>query len=380
MSKLLRCVFCVVIVLFFILQFGCSKVAAPREEPVGSLAEEEAKGENTTVSEEAAGEWWSAPQTGSMKLADLPDPDLSKGPFTIGVAINDLVLPWTIDVWNGFEKSAEEYKNLDLSLFDCKNNPEGTLKVHGDIQNLKPDLVVYYNWVGGAGDKMAEWCVENKIPEIEIDAPYGEQAWYYGVNNIEIGQLLGKKMAEWVLENWSGEDIWIVNSVEYESGEDVYHRTSESRKTFLDTVGDSVNIMNINEEGKSDELNNIEGVEVGMSNMSEWLTAHPDARHVVVFSSFDAAGVGMYRGAKNQNRLGDCIFGSIEGAPNLRELFLEEDTEGRYIGTVAMFPEKYGEGCLKMAWDILTGYAPPKRVTIFYDWLDKDNIGKYYPE
>lgn len=381
--KTLKFIISFIVVVTFIVMIGCKgEGATPREESLGELAEKEVAGEEVAEevsAEEEPEEWWYAPSSGSMKVEELPEPDLDAGPFSIGIAVNDLVLPWTIDVWDGFEKSAEKYPNLDLHLFDCKNNPEGTLKVHGDIQNLNPDLVVYYNWVGGAGDKMAEWCVDNQKPEIEIDAPYGENAWYYGVNNIEIGTLGGIKMAEWVLENWAGEDIWIVNSTEYESGEDVYHRISEFVKNFTEMVGDSVNIMNVDENGKADELNNIEGVEVGMQNMSEWLTAHPDAHHVVVFSSFDAAGIGMYRGAKNQGRLDDCIFGSIEGAPNLREL-LFEDEDRRYLGTVAMFPEKYGEGCLKMAWNILTGYTPPKRVVIFYDWVTIDSLEKYYPD
>lgn len=40
---------------------------------------------------------------------------------------------------------------------------------------------------------MARWCEENKVPEIEIDVPYGEKAWFYGVNNPMTGILGGEK-------------------------------------------------------------------------------------------------------------------------------------------------------------------------------------------
>ena len=62
-----------------------------------------------------------------------------------------------------------------------------------EIQALKPNLVIFFNWIG-AGDEMSRWCEENKIPEIEIDIAYGKNAWFYGVNAPKVGQLGGKKM------------------------------------------------------------------------------------------------------------------------------------------------------------------------------------------
>jgi ribose transport system substrate-binding protein len=329
-----------------------------------------------TAEQKGAREWWMAPAEGKILVDELPQPNKNAGPCTIAVAVNDTEISFEIDVWNGFKKAAEAYPKVDLHLFDCKNNPDDSLKAVLDIQTLKPDLVVYFNWVG-AGQEMARWCEANKVPEIEIDVPYGKNAWFYGVNNPMTGQLGGKKMGEWVKKNWSGKDVWVVQNTEYESGDDVYLRNSEFLRVFQETVGNSVKIRNIGSDGKADELNGDTNPELGMQLFSEWLTAHPNAKNVAVWSMTDEACSGMYAAAKNQNRLGDCVFGSINGTPNAFNIIVADK---RYLGSIAIFPEKYGEGCLKQAMLILQKKEVPKQVVTRYDWVTIDNLKNFYPK
>lgn len=332
----------------------------------------------TGSSTAVAQDWWTAPASGKALIDDLPKPDKNAGPFTIAVAVNDTQISFEVDVWNGFKKAAEQYPKLKVQLFDCKNNPDDSLKAVLDIQNLHPDLVVYFNWVG-AGQEMARWCEQNKVPEIEIDVPYGQQAWFYGVNNPLTGQLGGQKLGHWVKQNWSGKNVWVVQNTEYESGEDVYLRNSEFLRVFQETAGSSIKIMNLKKDGKVDELNGDTNPELGMKLFSEWLTAHPEAKNVVVWSMTDEACSGMYAAAKNQNRLADVVFGSINGTPNAFNIIVADP---RYIGSIAIFPEKYGEGTLKAAMLILTrrGKEVPKQVVTKYEWVTKDNLKQYYPQ
>jgi ABC-type sugar transport system substrate-binding protein len=331
-----------------------------------------------TPTEEGVGvsEWWMAPAEGKILVDELPEADKNAGPYVFAVAVNDTEISFEIDVWNGFKRAAEEYPNIDLHLFDCKNNPDDSLKAVLDIQTLNPDFVVYFNWVG-AGQEMARWCEENKIPEIEIDVPYGQHAWFYGVNNPMTGILGGGKMGSWVKKNWAGKNIWIVQNTEYESGEDVYLRNSEFLRVFLETVGDSVKVMNLGKDGKVDELNGDTSPELGMQLFGDWLTAHPEAKNIVVWSMTDEACSGMYAAARNQNRLDNCVFGSINGTPNAFNIMVEDR---RYLGSIAIFPEHYGEGVLKTAMLILTKKPVPKQVVTKYEWLTRESLRKYYPQ
>jgi ribose transport system substrate-binding protein len=368
--KLLLILFVIFTFLFLAVEvFAKGEKVAPREDTVTETSEGEAV-------ERMSEDWWMAPSGGRMLADDLPAVDKNAGPFVIAFANNDNETGFTIDVWNSFKRAVKEYPKVDLHMYDCKNNPDDSLKAVLDIQALDPDLVIYFNWVG-AGQEMARWCEENKVPEIEVDVPYGDKAWFYGVNNPMTGILGGEELGEWVKNNWAGEDIWIVQNTEYESGEDVYLRNSEFLRVFQETTGNSVNIMNLGKDGKVDELNGDTNPELGLQLFSEWLTAHPDADHVVVWSMTDEACSGMYAAAKNQNRLGDCIFGSINGTSHAFNIMVEDK---RYLGSIAIFPEYYGDELLQMAMAILTEKDVPKSVVTKYEWLTLDNLKTYYPQ
>lgn len=366
-AKIVKITISVIAIAAMIMLFGCTTVKA-REDTLKKT------GESTTQATTEA-DWWKAPSDGQAKVDELPEADKNSGPFVIAHALNDTESAWGTDIWQGFEKAAKEYPKITLKQFDCKNNPDDSLKAVLDIQTLNPDLVIFFNWVG-AGQEMAKWASENKKPEIEIDVPYGENAWFYGVNNPMVGQLVGQKMGEWVKTNWAGKDIHIVQNTEYESGEDVYLRNSEFLRVFMETVGDSVKIVNLKSDGKVDELNGDTKPELGLKLMSEWLTANPDADHVVVFSLCDEAAGGMYAAVKNADRLDQFVFGSINGTPNAFNIITTDD---RYLGTTAIFPELYGFGALQMAVDILNKVPVPKKVVIKYEWITKDNIADFYP-
>jgi ribose transport system substrate-binding protein len=366
--KILKTILLLLAIITLVSLFGCVQAGA-REDAL-----DKSSAAQTTAASQA--EAWKAPSGGQTLITEMAQPDKNSGPFVIAHALNDTSSAWGADVWKGFENAAKAYPKLTLKQFDCKNNPDDSLKAVLDIQTLNPDLVIFFNWVG-AGQEMAKWCTANKKPEIEIDVPYGENAWFYGVNNPMTGQMGGQKMGEWVKANWAGKDVTIVQNTEYESGEDVYLRNSEFLRVFKETVGDSVKIVNINGEGKVDELNGDTSPEKGLQLMSAWLTANPDAKNIVVWSMTDEACSGMYAAAKNANRLDQCVFGSINGTPNAFNIIAEDE---RYLGSIAIFPELYGEGALKMAVSVLNKVEVPKKVIVKYDWVTKENLGTYYPQ
>jgi len=347
------------------------KVTAPREDTVTDVIEE-----GTMAEEKGEEEWWKAPSGGSILVSELPEPDKNAGPFTIAFVCNDVKDAFNIDVWNGFKEAAKEYPKLDLHMFDSKNNPEDSIKAVMDVQALNPDLAIYFNWVA-AGDVLAAWCEENQTPLIEIDAPWGENAWFFGLDNKLAGQLGGEAIAEWVNRNWKGEDIWIINATEYESGEVVYYRNSEFLKRFLELKDDSIEVQNLHDNGKVDELNAPVDAELGMQLFTDWLTAHPQADHFVVWGTTDTTVSGMYSAAVNQNRVDQGVFGSINGTTYATDIMKVDDS---YLGTITMFPEFYGRNVLKTAYCILTGIDVPKIVITTTIFMTMDELCDYYPE
>jgi ribose transport system substrate-binding protein len=64
---------------------------------------------------------------------------------------------------------------------------------------------------------------------------------------------------------------------------------------------------------------------------------------------------------------------SLEARAELRR------TGSRLIGSVAFFPEKYGEGLIPLALDILEKKPVPPAVYVKHKLITMQNVDNYYP-
>jgi len=358
-----------------------SQAESAREDVVAEIQESAAE---TTAAEESVEEtikaesWWLAPDSGYEMITNLPEPDKNAGPYKICFICNDVVDPFNVEVWNGFESAAKEYPNLEMHLLDSKNSPEGSMKAVNDAIAIDPDAVIYFNWIA-AGDVLADWAKENESPDIEIDAPWGDKTWFFGVDNKVMGQLGGSALAKYANENWMGQEIYVVMTTEYESGEVVYFRNSECLKVLKEELDPSIKIANLNDEGKCDELNILppSDVDKALKMVTDWLTAHPDATNIIFWGTMDNPISAAYAAAKNQDRLDDCVFASCNNT-NLATDIMKEDP--RYLGSVGMFPELYGASSLKMAYLILDKQPVPKVVITKSLFFTMKELEEYYPD
>jgi ABC-type sugar transport system substrate-binding protein len=138
--KVFKTVLVLVSMVALISLFGCVQAGA-REDVLDKSSAE------TTAA--AKGEAWQAPSGGQVLIDDMAQPDKNSGPYVVAHALNDTESSWGADVWKGFENAAKEFPNLTLKQFDCKNNPDDSLKAVLDIQTLNPDLVIFFNWQNG---------------------------------------------------------------------------------------------------------------------------------------------------------------------------------------------------------------------------------------
>jgi ribose transport system substrate-binding protein len=392
--KKLKIVLMVVIILALLVSFGfagCktsgstkeSKQETARSDVVAEIqntASEEKPEESTQSSGASVNPetWWLAPKSGYENISNLADPDKNAGPYKISFICNDVVDPFNVEVWNGFKAAAENYPNLELHMFDSKNKPEDSMKAVNDAIAINPNAVIYFNWIA-AGDVLADWAEKNKVPDIEIDAPWGDNAWFFGVDNKIMGNLGGEALAKWINENWKSKEIYVVMTTELESGEVVYYRNSACLDTLIKELDPSIKIMNLTSEGKSDELNIVPAgdTDKALKMVTDWLTAHPEAKNIVFWGTMDNPIAAAYAAVNNQNRLEDCIFASCNNT-NLATDIMKVDK--RYLGTVGMFPELYGASALKMAYLILEKQYVPKVVVTKSLFFNMEELQKYYPE
>ena len=102
-----------------------------------------------------------------------------------------------------------------------------------------------------------------------------------------------------------------------------------------------------------------------------------NAKRILVSAIFDPSALGALQAFKDADRLEDCAIvgqnGSIEALLQMRK------PNSRLIGSVAYFPERYGEQLMGLTSDILAKRSPiPNAVFIKHQLLTAGNIKQHY--
>jgi ribose transport system substrate-binding protein len=101
------------------------------------------------------------------------------------------------------------------------------------------------------------------------------------------------------------------------------------------------------------------------------------ATRILVSAIFDPSALGALQAFKDADRLQHCAIvgqnGSIEARLQLR------NPNSRLVGSVAYFPERYGEQLVALASDMLTQRIPvPNAVFIKHQLITPNNLQQYY--
>ena len=83
------------------------------------------------------------------------------------------------------------------------------------------------------------------------------------------------------------------------------------------------------------------------------------------------------RAFQEAGRAGECAVVGHNAEPDGRAELREPRT--RLIGSVWYFPEKYGQGIIRLALDLLAQKATPPAIFIRHQLITPDNVDHFYP-
>lgn len=235
------------------------------------------------------------------------------------------------------------------------------------------DIIIDSSWVVSACESVAKECEANDVPciisDIYVDV---DSAYYMGVDNEQVGLVTGEAVADYAEANWDGQVDQIVISYVEAFGEGVKPRVSgvpvAVRAAGIDLPEENVTWV---DPGSSD------ATVAGKQQATDFLTAHPDDKHIVFVGANDQMAAGLLAGVETSNRSDDCIVVSV-GCDSTAQANLHS-TDNVWLGSTAFFPEKYGEILVNMAQDILAGNQIDKEQFVENVFITRDNIDQYYP-
>jgi ribose transport system substrate-binding protein len=204
---------------------------------------------------------------------------------------------------------------------------------------------------------------------IVIDVPHPNTP-FFGANNKEAGLILGRALAEKVLAEWGGAVDLIILVGAPGSGEVADLRMKNIVTGVIEKIPAAANVKVLELDGKSE-------IETSQKVTADTLSANPDKHHILIGGLNDQSGLGAFNAVQAANRQGDVFLGSHGcDVPAKNNLF--NNPPNFWIGSVAYFPERYGEYVVPLMKDMMEGKTLPAMSHPDHVFIDKSNISQYY--
>lgn len=270
-------------------------------------------------------------------------------------------------VFRGLSESAER-AGIDLVALNSQSSPDVALENAEKLLAEKVDLIMMFQSYAQIASVIATRTRSRRVPLIAIEMPH-PNAIYFGVDNCHAGLTAGRYLAHWAERNWKGQvdEILLI-------GSDRTGSLPEARLTG--------SLLGIHEV-----LPNAEQARISTLN-GDWqyeMSFEATARHlkkskatkILVSAIFDPSALGALEAFKRADRLQHCAIvgqnGSIEARLQMRK------PQSRLIGSVAYFPERYGEQLVALALDMLTQRVPvPNAIFIKHQLINPGNLQLHY--
>jgi ribose transport system substrate-binding protein len=287
--------------------------------------------------------------------------------YRLGYAAQGADYRFCQEVSSSLQRAAEA-EGIELISLDNRYSAKTAQRNADLLVREKVDLAIEFQTDENVAAVVAAKYREANIPMIAIDIPH-PGATYYGANNYEAGLIGGRYLGRWVKEHWHSEVDEIILLELPRAGNLprmrltgmvvglnlVLPNAKNCRVTYLDGDGDL---------GRSFEA------------MRRYLRTSRAGR-ILVGAINDPSALGVLRAFEEAGRAEHCaIMGqnaSAEGRVELRQ------PNTRLVGSVAFFPEKYGDGLIRLSLDILNQRQVPPAVFVEHKLVTPSTVDHYYP-
>ena len=287
--------------------------------------------------------------------------------FRLGYAAQGTDYQFSKEISTGLERAAAK-EGIELISVDNRYNAKIAQRNADVLVREKVDLVIEFQTDEHVAPIVAAKYREANIPLIAIEVPH-PGATYFGANNYEAGLIGGRHLGRWAKQQWhSGVDEIVLIALE---------RAGNLPKMRL--TGMLVGMKEVFPQLESCKVAFLDG-DGKLGNSFEAVRRHlrgSRARRILVGAINDPSALGALRAFQEAGRTDCCAIMGQNASPEGRAELRQPGT--RLIGSVAYFPEKYGEDIVSVALDILNRRPVPPAVFVKHQLVTPDNVNHIYP-
>lgn len=255
---------------------------------------------------------------------------------------------------------------IDLIEVENLYSARTALRNAQKLAEQKVDLAIEFQVYERIGAQLSRIYEAASIPVIAVEIPQ-PGAVFFGIDNYSVGQLAGKSLAKATQAHWHGRfDELLMLDLEM-AGSLPHLRIAGAEAAVRKSLSANYQLVRLDSRGE-------------MERSFELVRRHmhlSPKRRTLIFGVNDLAVLGALRAFAEVGRSEYCLALGVGAFPEARRELRYPQT--RMIGSIATFPERYGENLVQIALDLLQGkpvmpatYAPIQLIT-------PQNIDKFYP-
>ena len=297
----------------------------------------------------------------------------AKERWRIGFADGMAELDFTSRVAKNIHEAADKM-GVEIAV-ECDNayDVEKTMSCMETIIAADVDGILLANWHSEIADEYSKLWLDAGIPAVTYDGPHPGTP-DFGASNYDAGFVAGVWLGEYIVDQGWDDAVLVIGTTDtpLEALLDRDRGCREGLLSVVDMPDDRIYELGMTTPALVEESYNA---------MTDWLTAHPEAEHIVMCGSADERATGASSACEAAGMAQTCAtIGQGCFAPALEELRGRTDEESAFKASVGYFPEFYGNYLVPMIVDLIEGNPVPDSVRLDHFAIDRSNVLEYYPE
>ena len=291
----------------------------------------------------------------------------SHRPYRIGFATRGMDTAFSRTVTEGVQRAAEE-AGMNLITINSHRNAREALRNAEMLVREKVDLVIEFQTHERVAPTIASLFLEAQIPVIAIEIPH-PGATFFGANNYQAGLLGGRAIAKWMKQHWDGKAAGVLLIEEHTAGPLVKLRVTGMLAGMRELLPQL-------EDVSTTELDGRGSLEYTMDIVRRHLR-HAPPRRTAVLATNDPSGLAAIRAFEECGRAQSCCVMGQNASREARTELRRPHTP--LVGSVAYFPERYGDEVIRLSAAILSGQKIPPAVFTKHELVTPQNVDRLYP-
>lgn len=292
---------------------------------------------------------------------------LERVPCRIGYAAQRADSSFSQTVTESIRRSALLH-GADLVLLNNRYSPRVALENARVLIREGVDLVLEFQTYLSVAPEVSRLFLDAGIPLIAIDIPH-PGATFFGANNYEAGLVGGRALGKWAKRHWDGRVDEVLLFEERIAGALPCSRVAGMLAGIQESLPDLDSAKVRAYDGKGTFSPSLEAARQHLRRLQPQRTlvcATNDPSVLGAVQAFEECGRADMCGAMGQNA-------DPEARTELRR------PGSPLVGTVAYFPEKYGDFLIPLALAILAQKPAPSAVFTRHELITPANVNRVYP-